>query len=229
MKKGIIGLLMIIFVFSACSRERESIEGYWMSENGKTISFNSNGKAISNGVSMDYSIYGEDNLSISLLGIASEYKYTIKKDVLTLIDLNKNKTNTFYRDDKKQQEIINKINESKAKKEQDKMEDEKIVNIEREIDKYKDLIKDAEWRISNNEKDIDRWEKDTVDRINECEESIQNGDDREYQENQRDEFINVNNESIASCKERIDKLNDDIIAYREEIKRLETRLKEIVK
>ena len=38
-------------------------------------------------MSMDYSLYGEDNLSISFWGMASEYRYTVKNDVLTLIDL----------------------------------------------------------------------------------------------------------------------------------------------
>lgn len=150
MRKLIIVLLVMVLIFSGCSKEQESIEGYWMAENGETISFNSNGKAISDGMSMDYSLYGEDNLSISFWGIASEYRYTVKKDVLTLVDLNKNTTSIFYRDEEKQLEIQEKLNIKQDREEQEEIH--KILSDTNELSEAA-LIKIVKIRLNVPDKD----------------------------------------------------------------------------
>ena len=98
-------IVALTLSLTACNSEPETIEGYWMSENGETISFNSDGKAIVDGISLDYSIYNENNLSIFFLGFAEEYRFDIEEDVLTLTDLSSNSIVTYYRDEEKQKEI----------------------------------------------------------------------------------------------------------------------------
>lgn len=107
MKKVFVVVLIMMFVLGlvACGIESENIEGYWMTEEGETVSFNSNGKAIIDGTSYEYSVYGENNLSISSWGDTEEYRFDIDGDILSLIDLDSNKRIVFYRDEDKQAEI----------------------------------------------------------------------------------------------------------------------------
>ena len=205
---------MIVLILSGCSKQ-EKIEGYWMNENGETISFNSNGKVISDGMSLDYSLYGKDNLSISFFGMASEFKYTVKNDVLTLVDLNKNTTDIFYRDEEKQQEIQTKLNQIKAEqqrqkqKQKEKEEYEKYVEslredigyIELQISTQQDFIRYAEKDIERNKSDIQGFQKEP---------GIYDED-----------FIN-------SYREIIKDRENDIVGYREEIAELEKEKEDII-
>lgn len=111
MKRIIISLLLIVISLTGCVEDRETIEGYWMSEEGKTISFNSDGEVIRDGLVLDYSIYNENNLSIALSGFAEEYKYVVRNDTLELTNLYDDSTIIFYRDEKKQREIKQKVNQ----------------------------------------------------------------------------------------------------------------------
>ena len=206
--------LLIVICLAGCAENKETIEGYWMSESGETISFNSNGKAISDGMSMDYSLYGEDNLSISFWGMASEYRYTVKNDVLTLVDLSKNATSIFYRDEEKQKEIQKRLDEIKTEQqrqeeiEKEKEEHEKYIKslqsdisyIELQISTQQDFIRYAEEDIENYQSDIEGFIKEP--------------------EIYDEEFINSYKESI---KER----ENDIVGYREEISRLEQKKTEL--
>ncbi len=215
MKKFIIAFFLItVICLSGCTGNKETIEGYWMAENGDTISFNSNGKAISDGMTMDYSLYGEDNLSISFWGMASEYRYTVKNDVLTLVDLSKNATSIFYRDAEKQKEIQKKLNEIKTEQqrqeqiEKEKEEHEKYIKslqsdisyIELQISTQQDFIRYAEEDIENYQSDIEGFIKEP--------------------EIYDEDFINSYRETI---KER----ENDIVGYREEISRLEQKKTEL--
>ena len=78
--------------------------------------------------------------------------------------------------------------------------------------------------ISNNEKGIKKWEQDTIDTIKDCEEAIASGDDREYHENQRDDFIHANNEAIEGCKKRIDEHKEKIEMYKKEIVKIQEQI-----
>ena len=159
-----------ITAFSGNSANEETIEGYWMAESGETISFNSNSKAIIDGVAMDYSIYGQNNLSISFLGIASEYRYIINNDVLKLQDLNKGSTSVYYRNESVQQEIIKKLNSEKAereKKEQidkEKQEFEKYINnLKHNIELNNNEISEKKKRIEDYKKEINEYNKNIND------------------------------------------------------------------
>lgn len=109
MKRFFVACTLLVIILTGCSLKKESIEGYWMAENGETLSFTADGKVIQDGITANYSIYGENNISFSFLGMATEGKFKIKNDVLTLIDLEDNSTDVFYRNEKKQQKIRQKL------------------------------------------------------------------------------------------------------------------------
>lgn len=240
---------MMVLILSGCTKEQETIEGYWMSENGETISFNSNGKAISDGISMDYSLYGKDNLSISFWGMASEYRYTVKNDVLTLIDLKKNATSIFYRDEEKQQEIQTRLNQIKVEKEkQEKLAQEKKEYAEY-VNKLKNRLESIDSTISyrtndmsNKEERIIELENDIQDeyneiaeyekRITELEKSTsptKSGDIGVLRGSQEVCYgtIETRNVSINTCKSDIDRYKKEIKELEKEKEDIITKLKEL--
>lgn len=144
MWKKLLVIIILCFCLTACSSKSKSIEGYWMAENGDTISFNSDGKAIIEGISCDYSIYDKNNLSISWWGFAQEYKFEINKDVLTLTEAGSNSTQLFYRDEGKQakiQENLNQIAARQAEQERIQQEIEQAQKEQKEYEKYISSLK----------------------------------------------------------------------------------------
>ena len=244
MRKLIIGLLMMVLILSGCAKEQETIEGYWMAENGETISFNSNGKAISDGMSMDYSLYGEDNLSISFWCMASEYRYTVKNDILTLIDLKENTTSILYRNEEKQQEIQTNLNRIKAEKEkQEKLAQEKkdyedyinglknrVVEIDNAISDIKGYIDSDNKHIAENQTDIQN-EKDEISEIEKEISQLQYSaeetaaGDIEYLRGEQ-EFHSGN---IEYHNGEIEYYNSEITKYKNKITEYEKEKEEIIK
>ena len=244
MRKLIIGLLMAVLIFSGCSKKQETIEGYWMAENGETISFNSNGKAISDGMTMDYSLYGEDNLSISFWGMASEYKYTVKNDVLTLVDLKKNATSIFYRNEEKQKEIQTKLNQIKLEKEkQEKLDKERkeyedyisglkdrIVKIDNEISDINGYIDDDNKQIVKNKEDIQK-EKNKISEIEKEISKLQGSaedtaeGDIEYLRGEQE----YHSGNIEYHNGEIEYYNNEIVKYKNKIKEYQKEKEEITK
>ena len=75
--------------------------------------------------------------------------------------------------------------------------------------KISELQDKIEWNnvaIENNKSDIVKWEEAIEQEYIDCQEAIDFGDDREYHEKQRDDFIASYNKSIQSCNERITEL-----------------------
>ena len=105
MKKIALVLALVLLILSACGSEKGSIEGYWMAENGETVSFTANGEAIIEGVAHKYSVYGDNNLSISLLGIAQEFRFELEGDELLLKKLSNGAECKYYRSEKRQAQI----------------------------------------------------------------------------------------------------------------------------
>lgn len=221
MKKASVFLLTIIFILglTACGGSEpksETIEGYWMAGNGETIFFNSDGKAIIGGISHDYSIYDTNKLSISFLGFADEFRLEIANDVLTLTDLNTNAVYTYYRDEDKQAEILENLNQiaaGKAAQEQAQKEQE-------EYDKYVNSLKSRldfiEAKIPENEDwivEIRNWIADIDSDIVE----VQQSDDM------------LVDEQIENLKDEKSRLYEDIAEIKQEISDLQTEKEEIIK
>ncbi|MGN0994538.1 MAG: hypothetical protein ACI4PD_05390 [Butyricicoccus sp.] len=208
-------VLIICFSLSACNSESESVEGYWMAENGDTISFNSDGKAIIEGMACDYSIYDGNNLSIYWWGFASEYRFDVDKDILTLTELGSNSTQIYYRNQNKQSEIqenLNQIAAERAEREQAQKEQEEyekyikslksdIKFIDSEIEIYYNMISDSESMIADYEYDIQEF--------------------LQKPEIYDDEFI-------SSYRESQDDFRADIEEYQQKIAELEAEREEII-
>lgn len=243
-------ITILMFNITACSPEPETIEGYWMQENGDTVSFNSDGKAIIDGIALDYSIYNENNLSITLLGHAQEYRFNVKNDILTLTDLSNNNVWTFYRDEKKQAEIqenLNQLAAEQAEKERMQQELEAQQQAEENYEKYVDSLKEridsidskvAEKKeyISVNEEYIAEAETQIqyeLNRINEIEKEISA---RQYD---TDDFAQADVEimrgdqevcygGIEVCNARIEACNAEIERHKQTISELQIEKENII-
>ena len=237
----IILTISLILGLTACGSEPETIEGYWMAENGETISFNSDKKAIIEGISLDYSIYNDNNLSISFLGFAEEYRFNIEKDVLTLTDLSDNSVMTYYRDEDKQAEIqenLNQIAAEQAEQKRIQQEEEseaqaqedyenhvtklknRIESIDKETSLLYSYISDNEGYIKDNEEYIQE-EYDTINELdNEIIELQHNVDDLTQGQ------IEVLRGQQEVCYGTIEVYNEQIKTYNNEIARYKQKITE---
>lgn len=245
-----IAIIVLVLGLTACSSELESIEGYWMAENGETISFNSDGKVIIDGISLSYSVYNENNLSISFWGFAEEYRFNLEKDILTLTDLSSNSKIVYYRDEDKQTEIqenLNKIREERA--EQERLQQElhvqaqvqkdyeqyitklknRIESIDKEIPRIQGYISDNEGYIAESNQDIQE-ELDTIAeleteiaQLQHSTEEIAQGDIEYLRGTQEYHYGN-----IEYYNGKIDYYNNKITWYQQEITELEAEKEEII-
>ena len=216
-------IVALTLSLTACNSEPETIEGYWMSENGETISFNSDGKAIVDGISLDYSIYNENNLSISFLGFAEEYRFDIEEDVLTLTDLSSNSIVTYYRDEEKQKEIkenCDKIEAEQAEYERIQQQLEAETQAQKDYEEYvrskKSRLDSIDSKIAENEGwiiEVQNWIADIDSDLAEVYQSDDMIADKEIQH-----LRNYQNE-----------LYEDIAEIEQEITDLETEKEEIIK
>lgn len=245
-----IAIIVLILGLTACSSEPETIEGYWMAENGETISFNSDGKAIIDGISLSYSVYNENNLSISFLGFAEEYRFDLEKDILTLTDLSSNSKIVYYRDEDKQAEIqenLNKIKEERAEQERLQQELEaqaqaqkdyeqyvtklkkRIESIDTEIPRIQGYISDSEGYIAESNQNI----QEELDTIAELETEIAQLQYSAEETAQGDiEYLRGDQEyhygNIEYYNGEIDYYNNEIARYQQEIAELEAEKEEII-
>lgn len=216
-------IVALTLSLTACNSEPETIEGYWMSENGETISFNSDGKAIVDGISLDYSIYNENNLSIFFLGFAEEYRFDIEEDVLTLTDLSSNSIVTYYRDEEKQKEIkenCDKIAAEQAEYERIQQQLEAETQAQKDYEEYvrskKSRLDSIDSKIAENEGwiiEVQNWIADIDSDLAEVYQSDDMIADKEIQH-----LRNYQNE-----------LYEDIAEIEQEITDLETEKEEIIK
>jgi hypothetical protein len=68
MVKKILPFFIICLLMTSCASRKNAVEGYWMNENGETITFNADGEAIVDNLSIKYSVFDNDKLTISKLG-----------------------------------------------------------------------------------------------------------------------------------------------------------------
>lgn len=245
-----IAIIVLILGLIACGSETEKIEGYWMAENGETISFNSDGKAIIDGISLSYSVYNENNLSISFWGFAEEYRFDLEKDILTLTDIRSNSKIIYYRDEDKQAEIqenLNKIREERVEQERLQQELEaqaqaqkdyekfvvklknRIESIDKEIPRIQGYISDNEGYIAEGNQII----QEELDTIAELETEIVQLQHSKEETAQGDiEYLRGTQEyhygNIEYYNGEIDYYNNEIIRYEQEISELEDEKEEII-
>lgn len=203
MRKILLLLLTFSVLLIGCSSKKEKLEGYWMSDDGETITFLESGEIMIDGITCKYSL-DDNKLLLVFLGSNKEFKYEIKQNKLYITDLENNTTTCYYKDKNKQKEI------------------KKQVAINKKIDECSDKIKDAKNDIQDNKDTIEYYKQDNENRKKSCKEAIEFGDDKEYQENLRDDFIKANNEKIENLKEENKKLEEQINDYQTEIDNLKS-------
>lgn len=225
------GLALIICLnLVACSdnKQNEKIIGYWMNSYADTVSFTDEESCSLNNVSYLYKIYDKNHIQfIASDGYTEEYVYKIENGKLYLKYADKEFYDEYTKDEDEQQEIINNVKQQDLEAAEEIKKQNRIDEIQVSIDECQVLIEDAKLKISNNQSDIEKWEQDIEDRIAACEEAIAFGDDKEYQENQRDDFIAADNEAIQGCLDRIEELQGYIAGHESEIEKLQEQLEEV--
>lgn len=221
-------VLVVSFVFCGCSNignSNEKIIGYWMNKNADTISFTDESNCSINNNVCSYTIYDDNHLQfISFDKQTHEYLFKLENGKLYIKEINASSFDEFTKDEHEQAEIIKQVENAKQKALAEKQKQEKITELNEEIQEYQNKIDWSNYVICNNEKDIKKWEQDTIDTIKDCEEAIASGDDREYHENQRDDFIQANNEAIEGCKKRIAEHKEKIEMYKKEIVKIQEQI-----
>lgn len=229
---------LIIFLCCACGNtEKREIIGYWMSEDGSTISFvDETNCSINGGSSRLYKIYDNNRIQItdSLGGGVTEAIFEVKDSKLKIRLATEESYLEFTKNEDEQKEILKKIRELEITT----FEREKI---QEQIDSYKKQIEEIQRKINgnimaieNNEEEILKWTEAIEQEYMECQEAIQGGDDKEYHENLRDDYIQAYKDSIQACNERIAELQSENEKYVEsknsiilEIEKLENGMMEI--
>lgn len=240
MKKVTITLILIYIMcyFCACgSNPSEDIIGYWMRGDGYTISFvDDTTCSLGESAPQTYKIYDENHLQIvDLTGNGvSEFVFEVDDDVLKIRLATEEGYTEFTKDEVEQKKILEELKVWEAIALEEQMLQEQIDSIQEQIDSYRnevtDIQKKIDWNnsaIENNKADIIRWEEAIEQAYIDCQESIDFGDDEEYQKNQRDSFVKVYNESIQSCNDRIVDLEEKNVGYQESIDSVLKKIKEL--
>ncbi len=221
-------VLAVSFVLCGCSNmenNNEKIIGYWMNKNADTISFTDETNCSINNNACSYTIYDDNHLQITSFDKKThEYLFKFENGNLYIKGINSQSFDEFTKDEFEQAEIIKQVEFEKQEANAEKQKQEKIAQLKEDIQEYQNEINWSTRVISNNEKDIKKWEQDTLDTIKDCEEAIASGDDREYHENQRDDFIQANNEAIEGCKKRIAEHKEKIEMYKNEIVKIQEQI-----
>ncbi|MGN0134110.1 MAG: hypothetical protein ACI4AO_05230 [Anaerotignum sp.] len=243
MKK--VNFLAILFVytltfFSGCGSDpQKDIIGYWMRKDGYTISFvDETNCSFSENSLETYKIYDGNHLQVVnyATNSVSEFVFEINGDTLKLRLPTEDVYTEFTKNEKEQKKIIEEVRERENIEFEEEMLQgqvdsiqEKISNITSEINKIQNEIDWNNLAIQNNRNDIERWKEEIQQEYINCEENISGGMDREYSENERDDFIVAYNESIQSCNERIKKLEAENVEYQNMIATYQSEIEKLQK
>lgn len=226
MKRIALVLVVTTMFLAGCQKKNEhEIIGYWMNQTANTISFTDEDHCAVGNKSCIYKIYDENHLQfVSSDGYTQEYLFRIEDDKLYIKTYEMNDYKEYTKDENEQKAILENVKRMEEETERENERLAKLQEIQESINQYQRYIEDANARIQKNREDIEKWEQDSENRRRECEEAIAFGDDKEYQENQRDEFISANEEAIQGCNTRIAELEQEIRGYQDEIKKLENEM-----
>ena len=212
-----ISLIFILsFALTSCSSPEEKLEGYWLDENGSSLSFNNTEKTITqDGFTYDYSIFDENKLSISFWGLTETFEFKISSDTLTLTKLSDYSTNTYYKNSQKQTEIREKLNLiAEEEKQQAALE-----QAEKEYNSYIQSLKDKLRKIDHSIQSNYEWINNEKSWIDLLEEDIADVYEDDYYDA---------DELAATFREQQDQCYANISQYKQEITDLEIQKNEII-
>lgn len=216
MYKKISLIFILSFILTSCSSPEEKLEGYWLDENGSSLSFNNTEKTITqDGFTYDYSIFDENKLSVSFWGLAETFEFEISSDTLTLTNLSDYSTNIYYKDSQKQIEIREKLNQiAEEEKQQAYLEQTK-----EEYNNYVQSLKDKLRKIDHSIQSNYEWIDNEKTWINSLEEDIADV--------YKDGYYDAD-ELAATFREQQDQCYINISQYEQEITDLEIQKNEII-
>lgn len=250
MKKFTLSFILSICIMILCcacgSNPNKKIIGYWMRGDGYTISFvDESSCSFGEGAPQTYKIYDKNHLQIvdSSSNRVTEFVFEVDGDTLKIRLATEDGYTEFTKNEDEQKKILEELREWEAIALEEQMLQEQIDSIQVQIDSYwnevVDIQGDIDWNnsaIETNKADIVNWEENIEQAYIDCQESIDFGDDKEYHENQRDDFIAAYNEAIQGCNDRIAELEAENVRYQEnidliiiEIEKLEKEIEELRK
>lgn len=166
--KKVCVLLLAFLLLTGCG-EKNQLEGFWMSEDGETLTFAMDGQALLNGNAICYSVFDEDKILLShpTAGAFYEAQFTIKNGVLTIVQLGTGVTSVYYSNENKQNEIMAAISLEQAEIQKQEEEAERQKEYEEHVqylwDTYSYLLEEigyCESRIGNLQASFDLKESD---------------------------------------------------------------------
>ena len=198
-----------------------------MAEDGYTISFvDESSCSFGESALQTYKIY--DNNHLQILDVSKnavmEFVFEVAEETLKIRLTTEDEYIVFTKNADEQKKILEKMQEIEAIALEEQRLQKEIDSVQAKIDSYMNDIEkvqgDIDWNnyaIENNKADIIKWEEAIEQEYINCQEAIEFGDDREYHENQRDDFIASYKESIQNCNERIVELEAENVRCRENI------------
>lgn len=240
-------LIGIMILCCACGNNlNKEIIGYWMRGDGYTISFvDESSCSFGEGAPQTYKIYDKSHLQIvdSFGNGVIEYVFEVDGETLKIRLAAEDGYTEFTKNADEQKKILEEMREGEAIALEEQRFQNQIGNMQAQIDSYwndvADIQADIDWNnyaIENNKADIIKWEEAIAQEYIDCQEAIDFGDDREYHENHRDDFIAAHKGSIQGCNDRIAELEAENVGYQEsidliivEIEKLEKQIEELQK
>lgn len=232
-------LLLCTSLLCACNNmnPEEEIIGYWMRGDGYTISFtDSTTCSLGEGAPQTYKIYDKNHLQIvdSMGKGVNEFVFEVDGDLLKIRLVTEDGYTEFTKDEEEQKRILEELRTWEAIALEEQILQEQIEYLKSEIDVYRNEIADIQKKINrntnaigNNEEDIIKWQDAIEQAYIDCQEAIEFGDDKEYQEEQREYSVAMYNELIQDCRNRIAELELINISYQEEIELISTEIEKI--
>ena len=226
MKKIKLISFMLGFVMFLCigcgSKPEQEIIGYWIRGDGYTISFTDEQYcSFGDGVPQEYKIYDDNHLQVIDADGVREFVFEINGDTLLLGLVEEiEPTIEFTRDEEKQKAIREELSAIADEENRRTAIENEIETIQAQINAIQN---DIEWNnaaIENNKENIQHWKNEIELEYEQCKEAIEFGDDKEYQEKQRDDAIRAHEEAIQGCEERIAELQDANNSLEEELEPL---------
>ena len=243
MKKFTLTIILsisIMILYCACGSDpNKEIIGYWMRGDGYIISFvDETTCSLGEGAPQTYKVYDKNHLQIvddSGNGV-TEFVFEVDGDTLKIRLATEDGYTEFTKNADEQKKIMEEMREWEAIAREEERIQKQIDSIQEQIDSYwkdiADIQGDIDWNnyaIENNKADIIKWEEAIEQEYIDCQEAIDFGDDREYHENQRDDFIAAHKESIQGCNERIVELEAENVSYQKSIDSIMVEIKELEK
>lgn len=227
MQRNMYSFLVVTFILilaTACGKKSEQeLVGYWMRGDGYTISFTDDSYcSFGDDAPEQYKTYDTNRLQIvnnDGSGVR-EFVYEIDGDILLIRLAKEDGYTEFTKNKEEQQKILEEMRKWEEIAAQEQIIFAQIDEYQAIIDELQAQIAENNDQIQANNDEISMWEDDIEYQKQRCQDAIDFGDDKEYQEHLRDEMIAKDECGIQVCKDAISELEANNSTCEEKIKQL---------